>query len=75
MPLPSLISLGVYMQELSCTWVPGTIDIVRLKVGPRIIEMTSSRLAKIFGNLAISDLYLKGHVVLRAEARQVALLA
>lgn len=63
------------MQELSCTWVPGTVDIVRLKFGKRHIEMTSTRLTKIFGPHAVADLYLKGSVVLKAEAKQVALLA
>lgn len=63
------------MQELSCTWVPGTIDLVRLRFGKSQIEMTSSRLSKIFGPHALNDLYLKGRVVLRAEAGQMALLA
>ncbi|GAA5503480.1 hypothetical protein Dxin01_03238 [Deinococcus xinjiangensis] len=63
------------MQELSCTWVPGTIDIVRLRVGKRQIEMTSARLSKIFGPHALNDLYLKGRVVIKAEAQQVAMLA
>lgn len=63
------------MQELSCTWVPGTIDIVRLRIGKRNIEMTSARLGKIFGPHAVADLYLKGSVILKAEAKQMALLA
>lgn len=63
------------MQELACTWVPGTLDIVRLKLGARTIELTSTRLARIFGPEALNDLYLKGRAVLRADARQVALLA
>jgi hypothetical protein len=42
------------MQELSCTWVPGTIDIVRLKIGGRTIELTSTRLARIFGSQALN---------------------
>ncbi|MFC4426608.1 hypothetical protein [Deinococcus navajonensis] len=63
------------MQELACTWVPGTLDIVRLKIGGRTIELTSARLARIFGPQALNDLYLKGRTVLRADARQVALLA
>ena len=63
------------MQELSCTWVPGTIDIVRLRVGKRQIEMTSARLSKIFGPHALNDLYLKGRVVLRANPQQIDLLA
>ena len=63
------------MQELSCTWVPGTIDIVRLRIGKRQIEMTSNRLTKIFGPHALNDLYLKGRVVLKAGPQQLALLA
>ncbi|WP_034385579.1 hypothetical protein [Deinococcus sp. YIM 77859] len=63
------------MHELSCTWVPGTIDIVRLKVSGRTIELTSTRLARIFGQQALNDLYLKGRVTLKADPQQVALLA
>lgn len=62
------------MQELSCTWVPGTTNVVRLRVGARVIEMTSARLARIFGNHAVSDLYMKGRAILRASPQQVALL-
>lgn len=63
------------MQELSCTWVPGTIDVVRLRVGTRNIELTSTRLGRIFGSQALDDLYLKGRVVLRANPQQIDLLA
>lgn len=62
------------MQELSCTWVPGTIDLVRLRFAGRTVELTSARLARIFGRQAISELYLKGRAVLRADPQQVALL-
>ncbi len=63
------------MDELLCTWVPGTIDIVRLKVSGRTIELTSTRLARIFGSQALNELYLKGRAVIRANPQQVALLA
>lgn len=63
------------MQELSCTWVPGTIDVVRLRFGTRNIELTSTRLGRIFGSQALDDLYLKGRVVLRANPQQIDLLA
>ena len=63
------------MQELSCTWVPGTIDVVRLRVGTRNIELTSTRLGRIFGSQALDDLYLKGRVVLRANPQQIDLRA
>ncbi|GAA5534891.1 hypothetical protein E5F05_07745 [Deinococcus metallilatus] len=63
------------MHELLCTWVPGTIDVVRLKVSGRTIELTSTRLARIFGPQALNDLYLKGRTVLQANPQQVALLA
>jgi hypothetical protein len=62
------------MQELSCTWVPGTIDVVRLRLGTRNIELTSTRLGRIFGSKALNDLYLKGRVVLRADSQQIDLL-
>ncbi|WP_135229150.1 hypothetical protein [Deinococcus fonticola] len=63
------------MQELACTWVPGTIDIVRLKIGKRNIEMTSTRLSRIFGPHALNDLYLKGRALITANPEQVSLLA
>lgn len=62
------------MQELSCTWVPGTIDLVRLRFAGRTIELTSTRLARIFGRQALSELYLRGRAVLRADSQQIALL-
>lgn len=62
------------MQELSCTWVPGTVDLVRLRFAGRTVDLTSTRLARIFGPQALGDLYLKGRAVLRANAQQVALL-
>ncbi|THF66786.1 hypothetical protein E7T06_20500 [Deinococcus sp. Arct2-2] len=62
------------MQELSCTWVPGTIDIVRLKIGGRTIELTSTRLARIFGSQALNDLYMRGRAIVRANPQQVQLL-
>lgn len=62
------------MQELSCTWVPGTLNIVRLRVSGHTIEMTSTRLARIFGPQALNELYLKGRTVLQASSQQVALL-
>ncbi|BBN96223.1 hypothetical protein DEIGR_100322 [Deinococcus grandis] len=63
------------MQELSCTWVPGTFDVVRLKISGRTIEMTSTRLARLFGKQALHDLYLKGSAKLKLDAQQVALLS
>lgn len=63
------------MHELSCTWVPGTINLVRLKVAGRTLELTSTRLARIFGPQALNDLYLKGRAVLKADSEQLALLA
>lgn len=62
------------MQELSATWVPGTFDVVRLTVGTRRIEVTSTRLSRIFGVHALNDLYLKGRVTLTASQNQVAML-
>ncbi len=63
------------MQELSCTWVPGTFDVVRLKISGRTIEMTSTRLTRLFGKQALHDLYLKGSAKLKLDAQQVALLS
>lgn len=63
------------MHELSATWVPGTLDIVRVTHGQRRIEMTSTRLTRIFGPHALNDLYLKGRVTLKADTHQVSMLA
>ncbi|MPY67847.1 hypothetical protein F8S09_14350 [Deinococcus sp. SDU3-2] len=70
------------MQELSCTWVPGTLNVVRVRLRPgrsaqtvtTTIELTSTRLARIFGPQALNDLYLKGRVTVQADPQQVALL-
>lgn len=62
------------MQELSCTWVPGTVDIVRIRFAGRTVELTSTRLARIFGRQALNELYLRGRAVLSANTQQVALL-
>ena len=63
------------MQELSCTWVPGTFDLVRLRLGKRQFEMTSTRLSRIFGPHALNDLYLKGRAVIKAAPQQIEMLA
>lgn len=63
------------MHELSCTWVPGTMNLVRLKGAGRTLELTSTRLARIFGPQALNDLYLKGRAILKADPQQLALLA
>ena len=39
----------------------------RLRFSGRTIEMTSTRLTRIFGPNALGDLYLKGRAVLRAD--------
>ncbi|CAM3593481.1 hypothetical protein [Deinococcus frigens] len=71
------------MQELSCTWVPGTTNIVRLKISgetsagrnaARTIEVTSSSLSRIFGKEAVNELYLKGRARVKADPQQIALL-
>ncbi|MCP2015881.1 hypothetical protein L1280_003061 [Deinococcus sp. HSC-46F16] len=70
------------MQELSCTWVPGTLNVVRVRLRPgrsaqavtTTIELTSTRLARIFGPQALNDLYLKGRATVQADPQQVALL-
>ena len=78
-PLVSVTSYPSYwrsvMQELSCTWVPGTFDIVRLKFAGRTVEMTATRLARLFGKQALHDLYLKGSARLKVDAREIALLS
>lgn len=72
------------MQELSCTWVPGTLNVVRVRLRPgrsaqavtttTTIELTSTRLARIFGPQALNDLYLKGRATVQADPQQIALL-
>lgn len=62
------------MQELSCTWVPGTFDIVRLTLAGRTLEMTSLQLTRLLGHQALHDLYLKGRARVQLNAQQVALI-
>lgn len=66
-------------QELLCSWVPGTTNIVRLRLragrGPeRTIELTSASLSRIFGKEAVHELYLKGRARVNADPQQIALL-
>ncbi|GHF84177.1 hypothetical protein [Deinococcus ficus] len=61
--------------EVSCTWVPGTLDIVRARIGSRVIEVTSTTLARVFGPRALDDLYLKGRVTMPVSPQQLSLLA
>lgn len=63
------------MQEVSLTWVPGTLDTVRARLGSRTLEISSARLARIFGPQALNDLYLKGRAVMKASTQQLSLLA
>lgn len=63
------------MQEVSLTWVPGTLDTVRARLGNRTLDISSARLARIFGPEALNDLYLKGRAVMKATAQQLSLLA
>ncbi|MFD2608479.1 hypothetical protein ACFSR9_03370 [Deinococcus taklimakanensis] len=63
------------MQEISLTWVPGTLDTVRARLGQRTVEISSTRLARIFGPQALNDLYLKGRAVMRPTAQQLSLFS
>ena len=48
-PTPLIDALEALMQEISLTWVPGTLDTVRARLGQRTIEISSTRLARILG--------------------------
>lgn len=62
-------------QELLCAWVPGTTNIVRLRISAeRTIEVTSASLSRIFGKEAVHELYLKGRARVSASPQQIALL-
>lgn len=63
------------MTELICTWVPGTVDRVRLKRAGHTVEFKVTRLLAIFGRHSLNELYLTGRVVLQASPQQIALLA
>ncbi len=67
------------LQDMLCTWVPGTTSIVRLKIGTepgreRTLEVTSTHLGRIFGKEVVHDLYLKGRSKVTVTAQQLALL-
>ncbi|MFK7601836.1 hypothetical protein ACI3L1_06445 [Deinococcus sp. SM5_A1] len=67
------------LQDMLCTWVPGTTSIVRLKISAepgreRTLEVTSTHLGRIFGKEVVHDLYLKGRSKVMVTDQQLALL-
>ncbi len=67
------------LHDMLCSWVPGTTNIVRLRIsaersGERILEVTSTHLSRIFGKEAVHDLYLKGRARIKVTAQQLELL-
>lgn len=67
------------LQDLQCSWVPGTTSVVRLKISAergetRTLEVTCTHLGRIFGKEVVHDLYLKGRAKFRATPQQIALL-
>lgn len=68
------------LMDMLCSWVPGTTDIVRLRISAgrgtaeRVIEVTSTRLGRMFGKDTVHDLYLKGRARVKVTAQQLALL-
>lgn len=76
---PRPAQMPAALQDMLCTWVPGTTSIVRLKIsagqgGERILEVTSTHLGRIFGKEVVHDLYLKGRSKVSVTAQQLALL-
>ncbi|GGO34113.1 hypothetical protein [Deinococcus humi] len=77
--LPRAVQTSAALHDMLCSWVPGTTNIVRLKIsaergGERMLEVTSTHLGRIFGKEAVHDLYLKGRAKLKVTAQQIALL-
>ncbi len=52
-----------------CSWVPGTLNRVRILKQGRQFEIALERLEKVVGRTATFDLYLKGfiHLILEPE--------
>lgn len=76
---PRPAQMPAALQDMLCTWVPGTTSIVRLKISAgqgseRILEVTSTHLGRIFGKEVVHDLYLKGRSKVSVTAQQLALL-
>lgn len=78
-PLPRAAQPSAPLQDMLCSWVPGTTNVVRIRVsaergGERILEVTSTHLSRVFGKEAVHDLYLKGRARLKVTPRQFDLL-
>ncbi|OLV15594.1 hypothetical protein [Deinococcus marmoris] len=78
-PQTKPIQTPAALQDMLCTWVPGTTSIVRLKIGTepgreRTLEVTSTHLSRIFGKEVVHDLYLKGRSKVMVTDQQLALL-
>ncbi|CAM3966189.1 hypothetical protein [Deinococcus marmoris] len=76
---PRPAQMPAALQDMLCTWVPGTTSIVRLKISAgqgreRVLEVTSTHLGRIFGKEVVHDLYLKGRSKVSVTAQQLALL-
>ncbi|CAM3357126.1 hypothetical protein DESA109040_09210 [Deinococcus saxicola] len=78
-PQPRPAQMPAALQDMLCTWVPGTTSIVRLRISAeqgheRTLEVTSTHLGRIFGKEVVHDLYLKGRSKVSVTAQQLALL-
>ncbi len=55
------------MNRWTCSWVPGTINRVRLTGARDTIETTVDRLVRAVGAPILNDLYLKGRATIDAD--------
>ncbi|AZI43552.1 hypothetical protein EHF33_12995 [Deinococcus psychrotolerans] len=48
------------MSQITCTWVPGTTDTVRLSTIQKTLKLPLRQIKTLWGEQAIKDLYLRG---------------
>ena len=67
--------VNMNQHKLICTWIPGTLDRIRVKSPYGTYEISIDSVRHALGRPAIQDLYLTGrHTIEASEARVLAFL-
>lgn len=77
--VPRPVAQPVLTQHLTCCWVPGTTNLVRLNFSDpaasgQVTEVPITHLSQLFGRQVLYDMYLVGRAQLRADPWQLARL-
>ncbi len=59
------------MRQIQCSWVPGTLNRVRIQGPSGPFEITMERAERVLGRGKLHDLYLKGKMVLNVGEEDI----